>query len=162
MTDTAVPRDLLTGLPSRRKTAELIHSDTPSRDTFAGWQHFRATRGLLVPAQRLSVSHWRTLPHRRRDDYDTYQQMTNVNLPLQQTPMKEKVSRLIDRRLTANTRKKSEWVATKHRWGLALDQAERGPCWGTRPAARTRTSPSSEPAETTPAPGRKRWRSPER
>lgn len=50
MTDTIVPCDLLTGLPSRRKIAELILSDTPSRDTFAGWQHFRATRGLLVPA----------------------------------------------------------------------------------------------------------------
>ncbi|MYT19819.1 AAA family ATPase [Streptomyces sp. SID7760] len=108
MTDTTVPRDLLTGLPSRRKIAELILSDTPSRDTFAGWQHFRATRGLLVPAQRLSAAQWRTLPLRRRDDYDTYRQMTNVNLPLQQTPMAQKVSRLIDRRLSANTRKKGD------------------------------------------------------
>ncbi|WP_240499039.1 ATP-binding protein [Streptomyces prasinus] len=108
MTDTTVPRDLLTGLPSRRTIAELILSDTPSRDTFAGWQHFRATRGLLVPAQRLSVLQWRTLPPRRRDDYDTYRQMTNVNLPLQQTPMAQKVSRLIDRRLSANTRKKGD------------------------------------------------------
>lgn len=106
MTDTTMPRDLLTGLPSRRKIAELILSDTPSRDTFAGWQHFRATRGLLVPAQRLSAAQWGTLPTRRRDDYDTYRQMTNVNLPLQQTPMAQRVSRLIDRRLSANTRKK--------------------------------------------------------
>ncbi|MER6774389.1 ATP-binding protein [Streptomyces bacillaris] len=108
MTDTTVPRDLLTGLPSRRKIAELILADTPSRDTFAGWQHFRATRGLLVPAQRLSAAQWRTLPLRRRDDYDTFRQMTNVNLPLQQTPMAQKVSRLIDRRLSANTRKKGD------------------------------------------------------
>lgn len=34
--------------------------------------------------------------------------MTNVNLPLQQTPMAQKVSRLIDRRLSANTRKKGD------------------------------------------------------
>lgn len=108
MTDTAVPRDLLAGLPSRRKIAELILSDTPSRDTFAGWRHFRASRGLLVPAQRLSAAQWRTLPPRRRDDYDTYRQMTNVNLPLQQTPMAQKLSRLIDRRLSANTRKKGD------------------------------------------------------
>ncbi|MFE6097913.1 AAA family ATPase [Streptomyces massasporeus] len=108
MTDTPVPRDLLTGLPSRREIAELILSDTPGRDTFVGWQHFRATRGLLVPAQRLSAAQWRTLPLRRRDDYDTYRQMTNVNLPLQQTPMAQQVSRLIDGRLSANTRKRRD------------------------------------------------------
>ncbi|MFC8708293.1 hypothetical protein ACFUIV_39785 [Streptomyces anulatus] len=97
---------MLAGLPSRKKIAQLILSDTPSRDTFAAWQHLRATRGLRLPAPRLSAAQWRTLPLRRRDDYDTYRQMTNVNLPLQQTPMTQKVSRLIDRRCKANTRKK--------------------------------------------------------
>jgi hypothetical protein len=38
----------------------------PARDTLAGWQAWRATRGTFTPAPRLDLAAWRALGPRRR------------------------------------------------------------------------------------------------
>ncbi len=48
------------------------------------------------------------LPESRQYDYDLYRELTNANLPLQDTPMHDKVGKLIRRRLSGNTRKKND------------------------------------------------------
>jgi hypothetical protein len=48
------------------------------------------------------------LPEGRKYDYDLYRELTNANLPLQDTPMHDKVGKLIRRRLSGNTRKKND------------------------------------------------------
>ncbi|MFG2513532.1 AAA family ATPase [Streptomyces sp. NPDC048584] len=95
-------KDPLANLPSRSRIAELILRKHPHRNTFAGWEHYRRTRGLLVPAPMLTAAQLRSIPLDRRSDYDLYRQVTNVNLPLQQTPMLTKVNEVIDRRLLSN------------------------------------------------------------
>lgn len=99
------PDDPLAGLPSRAQIAELILAGRPHRDTYSGWQHYRAHRGRLAPPPALTPDQWRIVPAARRTDYDLYRRMTNVNLPLQRTPMQENVTRLIRRRLNGNTLK---------------------------------------------------------
>ncbi|MEY9839505.1 AAA family ATPase [Streptacidiphilus sp. EB103A] len=108
MTRTPDLDDVLAGLPSRARIAELILGNRPHRDTFAGWQHYRLHRGQVLPAAAITVNQWRTVPEARRGDYDLYRQLTNVNLPLQQTPMHDKVGRLIRRRLRGNTMKQDD------------------------------------------------------
>ncbi|WP_030017311.1 TniB family NTP-binding protein [Streptomyces monomycini] len=97
--------DPLEGLPPRAKIAELILGGHPPRDTYVGWQHYRTHCGLLVPAPVISLQQWGMIPESRRADYDLYRQLTNANLPLQDTPMHDKVGKLIRRRLRGNTMK---------------------------------------------------------
>lgn len=99
---------LLEGLPSRARIAELILSSHPPRDTYVGWQHYRAHCGLLVPAPAISSQQWSSIPASRQYDYDLYRELTNANLPLQVTSMHDKVGKLIRRRLSGNTRKKDD------------------------------------------------------
>ncbi|AEW95151.1 MULTISPECIES: TniB family NTP-binding protein [Streptomycetaceae] len=91
--------------PSRERLAELVLRPTLHRDTFEGWQHYRLTRGQLLPPPHLTPKQWAVLPVDRRFDYDMFRRLTNVNLPLQQTPMAAKVTRLIKRRLHGNALK---------------------------------------------------------
>ncbi|WP_395294457.1 TniB family NTP-binding protein [Kitasatospora hibisci] len=100
--------DPLEGWPSRGRIAELILRPRPHRDTFEGWQHYRLTRAELVPPPQLTPRQWSTLADARRFDYDTFRRLTNVNLPLQQTPMAAKVTRLIKRRLHGNALKQDD------------------------------------------------------
>ncbi|MGX1676333.1 TniB family NTP-binding protein [Streptomyces sp. NPDC055400] len=100
--------DPLEGLPSRAKIAELILGDRPPRDTYVGWQNYRDRRGLLVPAPRISLPQWPLIPGSRRADCDLYRQLTNANLPLQDTLMHDKIGNLIRRRLRGNTMKKND------------------------------------------------------
>lgn len=100
--------DPLVGLPSRARIAELILSSRPPLDTYVGWQHYRTHCGLLVPARAISPRRWSMLPESRQYDYDLYRELTNANLPLQDTPMHDKVGKLIRRRLSSNTRKKDD------------------------------------------------------
>ncbi|MFF0262043.1 TniB family NTP-binding protein [Streptomyces microflavus] len=100
--------DLLEGLPSRATIAELILSSHPTRDTYVGWQHYRTHCGLLVPAPVISPQQWSLIPESRQYDYDLYRELTNANLPLQDTSMHDKVGKLIRRRLSGNTRKKDD------------------------------------------------------
>ncbi|MER7671318.1 AAA family ATPase [Kitasatospora sp. NPDC096128] len=100
--------DRLAGLPPRSRIAELILGSRPHRDTFAGWQHYRARRGQLMPPAALTLAQWKTTPLPRRSDYDLYRRLTNVNLPLQATPMHDKVTELIQLRLDGNTMKQDD------------------------------------------------------
>lgn len=93
----------LDGLPSRRQIAAMILGPESHRHTFTGWQHYRTTRDQFIPPPRLTVRQDKMLPDDRRSDYDVYRRLTNVNLPVQETPMLEGVTRLIDRRLQGNT-----------------------------------------------------------
>ncbi|MFF8536933.1 TniB family NTP-binding protein [Streptomyces sp. NPDC015532] len=86
----------------------MILGSRPPLDTYAGWQHFRTHRDLLVPAPTISPQQWSMLPQNRKYDYDIYRELTNANLPLQDTPMHDKVGKLIRRRLSGNTRKKND------------------------------------------------------
>ncbi|MER7847483.1 TniB family NTP-binding protein [Kitasatospora sp. NPDC096077] len=94
--------DPLAGVPTRAQIAEIILRPRPHRDTFEGWQHYRATRHLLVPPPRITPAQWGRLEPGRRADLDLFRRLTNVNLPLQQTPMSAKVARVINRRLHGN------------------------------------------------------------
>jgi hypothetical protein len=100
--------DPLEGLPSRARIAELILGSRPPLDTYVGWQHHRTHCGLLIPAPTISPQQWSMLPESRQYDYDLYRELTNANLPLQDTPMHDKVGKLIRRRLSCNTRKKDD------------------------------------------------------
>nr|BFD89435.1 hypothetical protein KitaXyl93_07950 [Kitasatospora sp. Xyl93] len=100
--------DPLDGLPQRARIAELILGDRPPRDIYVGWQHYRTHCGLLVPAPVISPRQWPLIPESRRADYDLYRQLTNANLPLQDTPMHDKVGKLIRRRLRGNTMKQDD------------------------------------------------------
>ncbi|MEU1596880.1 TniB family NTP-binding protein [Streptomyces sp. NPDC005708] len=93
----------LQGLPSRKQIAAMMLGTNPHRHTFSGWQHYRATRTRFVPPPRLTVRQRRQLPDDRAYDYDLYRRLTNVNLPLQDTPMLLKVRQVIERRLQGNT-----------------------------------------------------------
>ncbi|MFD8044835.1 TniB family NTP-binding protein [Streptomyces chartreusis] len=105
MTGTRSHDDPPACLPPRAKIAELILGSHPPRDTYLGWQHYRTHCGLLVPAPPISPRQWATTPEDRQADYDLYRQLTNANLPLQDTPMHNKVGKLIRRRLSGNTMK---------------------------------------------------------
>jgi len=63
----------------------VLPGPPPARETLAGWQQWRATRGSFVPAPRLDRAAWRALPPRRRMLYDLHRAATHANLPLQQT-----------------------------------------------------------------------------
>ncbi|MEV8035157.1 TniB family NTP-binding protein [Streptomyces sp. NPDC086182] len=86
----------------------MILGGHPPRDTYVGWQHFRAHCGLLVPAPVISLQQWPIIPESRRADFDLYRQLTNANLPLQDTPMHDQVGKLIRRRLRGNTMKQDD------------------------------------------------------
>ncbi|WP_245606245.1 TniB family NTP-binding protein [Streptomyces himastatinicus] len=86
----------------------MILGGHPPRDTYVGWQHYRTHCGLLVPAPVISLQQWSVIPESRRADYDLYRQLTNTNLPLQDTPMHDKVGKLIRRRLRGNTMKQDD------------------------------------------------------
>ncbi|MDX3771173.1 MULTISPECIES: TniB family NTP-binding protein [unclassified Streptomyces] len=100
--------DPLEGLPSRARIAELILGGHPPRDTSVGWQHYRSHYGLLVPAPVISLKQMPMIPASRKADYDLYRHLTNANLPLQDTPMHDKVGKLIRRRLRGNTMKQDD------------------------------------------------------
>ncbi|WP_432068898.1 ATP-binding protein [Streptomyces sp. C10-9-1] len=92
----------LAGLPSRAEIAAMILNKRPLRHTLAGWQHYRSRRGRLAPAPKMTARQLAAVPVDRRSDYDLYRRLTNVNLPIQQTPMLGKVTRVINRRLQGN------------------------------------------------------------
>ncbi|GAA3003159.1 hypothetical protein GCM10010519_39070 [Streptomyces lactacystinicus] len=80
----------------------ILAGKPPRRDTFDGWQHYRANRQAFVPAPVLTLAQWRALSPRRRALHDLHRTATHVNLPLQETPMALKVSRLLSRRILGN------------------------------------------------------------
>jgi hypothetical protein len=100
--------DPLASLPSRTRIAHLITQPRPPRDTFPGWQHYCATRGLLIPPPMPTPAQWKLVPEHRRADFHLFRRLTNVNLPIQETPMSAKVSRLIQRRLLGNALKQDD------------------------------------------------------
>ncbi|MFD4242971.1 AAA family ATPase [Streptomyces sp. NPDC058525] len=85
--------------------AGMLTGKPPRRDTYEGWQHYRATRESFTPAPKLSFAQWRDLSPHRRSLYDLHRTATHVNLPLQETPMSLRVSRLVNRRMRNNALK---------------------------------------------------------
>ncbi|GAA2125166.1 hypothetical protein GCM10009759_77150 [Kitasatospora saccharophila] len=77
----------------------ILAGKPPRRDTFAGWQHYRANRRAFVPAPVLTLEQWQALSPRRQVLHDLHRTATHVNLPLQETPMALKISRLLSRRI---------------------------------------------------------------
>ena len=73
----------------------VLPGPPPARETLAGWQQWRATRGTFTPAPRLDRAAWRAMPPRRRMLYDLHRAATHANLPLQQTPMSQAVTRVL-------------------------------------------------------------------
>ncbi|MEU9787569.1 hypothetical protein AB0H92_42585 [Streptomyces phaeochromogenes] len=100
--------DVSAELPTRTQIAELIIRPRHHRDTFEGWQHFRTSRGMSAPPPMLTSAQRGLLPPDRRADYDLLRRLTNVNLPIQQTPMSARVARLINRRLNGNVLKQDD------------------------------------------------------
>lgn len=83
----------------------MLTGKTPRRDTYEGWQHYRATRQQFTPAPQLTFAQWRNLSPHQRSFHDLHRTATHVNLPLQETPMSLKVSRLVNRRMRNNALK---------------------------------------------------------
>src|SRR5216683_1383025 len=77
----------------------------PVRETLAGWQQWRTTRGSFVPAPRLDRAAWRALSPRRRMLYDLHRAATHASLPLQQTPMSQAVTRVLRGRIESSALK---------------------------------------------------------
>ena len=95
--------------PARRDDADgpvpFASPGLPPRETLAGWQQWRATLALFVPAPRLDRAAWRALPPRRRMLYDLHRAATHANLPSQQTPMSQAVTRVLRGRIESNALK---------------------------------------------------------
>ncbi|MFI5804471.1 AAA family ATPase [Streptomyces sp. NPDC051561] len=91
--------------PDRQDLAEALIRSSPRRDTYAGWQHWRKTRGPFTPAPQLTFTDWRALSPAKRSLHDLHRTATHVNLPLQETPMSLKVARLVNRRIRNNALK---------------------------------------------------------
>ena len=83
----------------------VLPAPPPARETLAGWQQWRASRGSFVPAPRLDKAAWRALPPQRRMLYDLHRAATHANLPLQQTPMSQAVTRVLRGRIESNALK---------------------------------------------------------
>ena len=83
----------------------VLPGPPPARETLAGWQQWRAARGSFTPAPRLDRAAWRALPPRRRMLYDLHRAATHANLPLQQTPMSQAVTRVLRGRIESNALK---------------------------------------------------------
>jgi len=83
----------------------VLPGPPPARDTLAGWQAWRATRGAFTPAPRLDRAAWRELGPRRRTLYDLHRAATHANLPLQQTPMSAAVATVLRGRIEGNALK---------------------------------------------------------
>ena len=83
----------------------VLPGPPPARETLAGWQQWRTSRGSFVPAPRLDRAAWRALSPRRRMLYDLHRAATHANLPLQQTPMSQAVTRVLRGRIESNALK---------------------------------------------------------
>ena len=83
----------------------VLPGPPPMRETLAGWQQWRTTRGSFTPAPRLDRAAWRALPPRRRMLHDLHRAATHANLPLQQTPMSQAVTRVLRGRIESNALK---------------------------------------------------------
>jgi hypothetical protein len=83
----------------------VLPGPPPARDTLAGWERWRTSRGSFAPAPRLDLAAWRAMPPRRRMLHDLHRAATHANLPLQQTPMSDAVARLLRGRIQTNALK---------------------------------------------------------
>lgn len=83
----------------------VLPGPPPARETLAGWQQWRTSRNSFVPAPWLDRAAWRALPQRRRMLYDLHRAATHANLPLQQTPMSQAVTRVLRGRIESNALK---------------------------------------------------------
>jgi len=83
----------------------VLPGPPPARETLAGWQQWRATRGSFTPAPQLDRAAWRALPPRRRMLHNLHRAATHANLPLQQTPMSQAVTRVLRGRVESNALK---------------------------------------------------------
>ena len=83
----------------------VLTGPPPARETLTGWQQWRTARGAFQPAPRLDRPAWRALPPRRRMLYDLHRAATHANLPLQQTPMSQAVTRVLRGRIESNALK---------------------------------------------------------
>lgn len=77
----------------------------PMRETLSGWQRWRTTRGVFQAAPQLDRAAWRALSPRRRMLHDLHRAATHANLPLQQTPMSQAVTKLLRGRIENNALK---------------------------------------------------------
>src|SRR6266516_4439849 len=84
----------------------VIPGPPPARETLAGWQQWRTTRGSFTPAPHLDLATWRAMSPRRRMLHDLHRAATHANLPLQQTPMSHDMTRLLRGRIETNALKR--------------------------------------------------------
>ncbi|MEV4113302.1 AAA family ATPase [Nonomuraea sp. NPDC049695] len=83
----------------------VLPGEVPFRDTLAGWEHYRTSRGLFIPAPQLSLAEWRLLSPRRRMLHDLHRAATHANLPVIATPMSAAVEKLLRARIESNALK---------------------------------------------------------
>ena len=83
----------------------VLPGPPPTRETLAGWQQWRAARDSFTPAPRLGPGRLAGTAARRRMLYDLHRAATHANLPLQQTPMSQAVTRVLRGRIESNALK---------------------------------------------------------
>ncbi|MEU7018940.1 hypothetical protein [Streptomyces sp. NPDC046385] len=73
-----------------------------SRDQAAGWDTWRRARHGFAPAPVRTFGQWRAMSTRERSAYDLHRMATHANLPLLDTPMSQRVDRLLSARIRTN------------------------------------------------------------
>lgn len=76
------------------------------RQTADGWQRWRETRHELHQLPRYSRAEYDALPADRQILYDLSREIVNSNLPLQETPMSQQVTRVMRARLNKGAMKR--------------------------------------------------------
>ena len=85
--------------------ADFLSQPTPHRSTHRAWQHWARNRHAFKSVPYLSFGEWSVLTERNRTLYDIGRTTTHVNMPLLETPMSLRVSKLVDRRINNNADK---------------------------------------------------------
>lgn len=80
----------------------ILPEQAPDRETFSGWTSWRLTRHSFVPAPRISLDEYRLMSPRNRQLHDLHRAATHANLPMQDTPMSNKLTRVMRTRLQNN------------------------------------------------------------
>lgn len=83
----------------------VLPGPAPARDTVTGWQHWRRTRNLFVPAPVMDRAAFRLLSKRKKMLHNLHRTATHANSQLLTTPMSRAVEKLLSGRIETNALK---------------------------------------------------------
>ncbi|MBY8858001.1 TniB family NTP-binding protein [Nocardia sp. CA2R105] len=83
----------------------ILPEQVPDRETFEGWTRWRLTRHSFIPAPRISSDEYELMRPREQQLHDLHRAATHANLPMQDTPMSNELTRVMRARLQNNALK---------------------------------------------------------